>query len=372
MALTDAVADREQPFGPDTMISSDDRRPVSPRGEVADLPPWPYRRMRPRKARTAAIVTIALLVLTATVLVSGVRVARQDSGHVAIVRNGGPLDNRAIRQVLMPGQRVTWIGLFSQAPREYPASRVVLFYTITGDAKRGNRRSVDVVEVPTHDGVQVGLEGTIFFHFVGERDIALLRRFDQTFGTRRFPVAGTNKTLTPWDGSEGFEAMLDSTLRPVLDNDLRTEVGRFQCAELVASCALIRRSPGPAPSHSHTDVNIATIEDRINRSLSEDLATTLGGDYFRGIRVRIARVTLPSNVQAEVNSVQQQFVAINGARASLKTARYQAKRNKLLAEAYNGSPALARIEEIKAAPKGSTIVLTSGSSKKQPGINVGG
>lgn len=315
------------------------------------------------------MVTIALLAVASAVLISGVRLAREDSGHVGVVRNGGPWNNRRIRQILMPSQGLTWAGLFSQSPREYPASKVVLFYTITSDPSRGDRRQVDVVTVPTQDGVQVGLEGTVFFHFMGESDVGLLKRFDQVFGTRRFPVAGTQRTLAPWEGDEGFAAMLDSTFRPVLDNNMRSEVGAFECADLVASCSLIKRVSGSTPTRADTNANIAKVEARISSSLSQDLERTLGGNYFRDIRVRIARVTLPENVQSEVNSVQRQYVAVNGARAAVKSARYQAQRNELLARAYNSSPALAKIDEIKAAPKGSTIVLSSGS--KQPGINVG-
>jgi regulator of protease activity HflC (stomatin/prohibitin superfamily) len=338
-----------------------------------DPRPWPYRRMSPRPARVAAVLTITLLVVAGAVLVSGARLSRQDAGHVGIVRNGGPLDNRAIRQVLLPGQRVTWVGLFSQSPREYPSARIVHFYTITADPRRGDRREVDVAHFPTQDGVQVGLQATVFFHFVGESDLTLLRRFDQTFGNRRFPVAGSDKLLRPWDGEAGFGAVLDSMFRPVLDNNLRAVVGKFACAQLVASCSLIRRTSGPGPTRSSTNRNINEVETRLGQSLHHELTLTLGGDYFRNIHVRIARVTLPPSVQTEVDDVQRQFVAVNGAKASVESARYQAKRNDLLAKAYNESPALARIEQIKAAPKGSTIVLTSGGGKKnQPGINVGG
>jgi regulator of protease activity HflC (stomatin/prohibitin superfamily) len=308
---------------------------------------------------------------------TGARLARQDGGHVGVVRNGGPTDNRRIRQVLMPGSGVTWIGLFSQAPREYPAGKVVLDYTITGDPKRGNRREVDVAQVPTRDGVLVGIEGTVFFRFVGERDIALLKQFDQTFGTRKFPVVGTDDERYPWQGEEGFGGMLDATFRPVLDNNLRDEVGAFGCAQLVASCKLVRVSAGSVRADEvggsrDANLNITRIERRISDSLGEDLRVTLGGEFFRDIRVRIARVTLPVNVQGAVNSVHEKYVAINGARAEVKRARYDARRNALRARAYNLSPALARIDAIKAAPKGATIVLSDGGGKNQPGINVGG
>jgi regulator of protease activity HflC (stomatin/prohibitin superfamily) len=337
-----------------------------------DPRPWPLRRLPARGARVVALGLIAAMGVTSAVLVAGARVSRQDAGHVGVVRNGGPADNRAIRQILDPGQKLTWTGLFSQSPREYPASKVALFYTITSDPRRGTRREVDVVTVPSRDGVQVGLEGTVFFHFVGERDKDLLRRFDQTFGNRRFPVAGSDQTVRPWDSDEAFGTMLDATFRPVLDNDLRREVGRFACAELVASCSLVRRVGNVKADGGRTNANIAAVEGRLNASLTRDLTDTLGGDYFRDIRVRIARVTLPGNVQGAVNDVLAQYVQVSGAKALVRRAEYDAQRNAKLAKSYNLSPALARIEEIKAAPKGSTIVLSSGSGNKQPGINVGG
>jgi regulator of protease activity HflC (stomatin/prohibitin superfamily) len=266
---------------------------------------------------------------------------------------------------------VTWTGLFSQKPREYPAGKVVMTYTVTSDARRGDRREVDVVNVPTHDGVKVGLEATVFFKFVGEADLSLLRRFDQTLGMRRYPVVGSNALLYPWNGDDGFGAMLDSVFRPILDNDLRSEVGAFACAQLVASCTLVRRVIDPAKDRRNANRNIETVEGSLATSLRADLGATLGGDFFRDIRVRISRVTLPDRVQGAVDDVQAQYVAVNGAKAQVQKAEYDARRNELLADSYNHSPALARIEEIRAAPKGSTIVL-SGAGDKAPGINVGG
>jgi SPFH domain / Band 7 family len=325
------------------------------------------------RARAAAMVTIALLAVASAVLISGAKLARQDSGHVGVVRNGGPADNRRIRQILMPGQRISWVGLFSQSPREYPAAKVVLFYTVTSDPKRGDRPGMDVITVPTRDGVLVGLEATVFFHFVGERDIGLLRRFDQTFGTRRFRVPGSTQTLRPFDGDEGWAATLDATFRPVLDHNLREEVGRFQCAELVASCALVHRVSELPRLRRTAAINVASIQRRMSRSLRADLRRTLGGDYFRDINLRVSRVMLPGNVQTAIDDVQARYVAVNGAKADVRRARYDAARKELLAKVYRQSPSLARIDAISAAPKDATIVLSEGGSGgNAPGINVGG
>jgi regulator of protease activity HflC (stomatin/prohibitin superfamily) len=308
------------------------------------------------------------------VLLMGISVARQDVGHVGVVRNGGPLDRRNIRQVMLPGQRLTWTGWFSQSPHQYPASHVELLYTVTSDPKRGARPSVDVVTVPTRDGVQVGLEATIFFHFVGDRDLELLKRFDSGFGTRRFE-SHDGRRLKPWEGDDGFAALMDSVFRPVLENDLRREIGRFRCDELVASCALLRHASRPAAvgakSEDSSILNIALIEKRITESLQEDLTRTLEAPYFSGIHFRLSTVRLPSRVQTVIDDVQARYASVSGARADVGRARYEDARNKLLAKTYQQSPALARIHAIRAAPKGTTVIINDGAGKS-PGLNLGG
>jgi len=53
----------------------------------------------------------------------------------------------------MPGQKLTWIGLFSESPHNYPASNVNRTYSVTSDPKRGSRPGVDVGHRATKDGV---------------------------------------------------------------------------------------------------------------------------------------------------------------------------------------------------------------------------
>jgi regulator of protease activity HflC (stomatin/prohibitin superfamily) len=289
---------------------------------------------------------------------------------VAVVRNGGPLDNRRIRQVMPSGSQLTWTGWFSQAPRLYPARHVQVLYTVTGDPARGDRSGVDVINVPTRDGVQVGIEGTVFLHFVGVEDPALLERFDNTYGYMDF-TAADGQELRPWEGDAGFQAMLDHVFRAVLDNDLRQEVGNFDCAQLVASCGLIAQGTRTVQvGTTDTNASISEIQDSINASLESDLTDSLGASYFRDIRFRIAHVRLPGNVQTAVDDVQAKYAAVNSARAELRQARYKRRRNDLLGQTYRKSPELAMIDAVHAAPPGAQVIISAGGSS--PGVNVGG
>jgi len=317
--------------------------------------------------RRFATLVFALVGVGLIVLVSGARFARQEVGYVGVVRNGGPLDSRTIRQILQPGQSLTWIGLFSESPHQYPASNVTRTYSVTADAKRGNRLGVDVVTVPTRDGVQVGVEATVFVRFVGERDPRVLTRFDVSFGSRRFPTP-TGRLLYPWQGDAGFYAWMDTSFRPVLDYNLREEIGLFQCAQLVASCALVSRG---ATNRRVALANSGSIAKRISTALEKDLTRTFGAPYFWDIRMRIARITLPKGVQAAVDDVQAKYAAVNASEAELKAARFTVERNRLLGAVYNNSPALATIEAMRAIPKGSTVFLNT-TNGKQPSLLVGG
>jgi hypothetical protein len=316
-------------------------------------------------------VTIGLGVagLALLLFVSGARVVREDIGHVGVVRNGGPLDNRSIRQILMPGSGVTWAGWYSQTPHEYPARNVVLLYTVTSDAARG-RLGVDVVTVPTSDGVQVGIEGTIYYHFVGEQNLDLLRQFDMTFGTRSYTADGTNRAPAryPFDGEAGFQSMIENVFRPVLNNDLRRQVGAFQCAEIVTACELVRPVSG-ASSKRGSDANSALIQARIDKSLEDDMADALGGRFFVDIHFRLERVSLPHNVQTAVDAAQAGNAQVHVAKANLRAGRYEAQRNQLLGKAYNNSPGLANINAIRAAPRQSQVIINTGT--KTPSLLLG-
>jgi hypothetical protein len=116
-------------------------------------------------------------------------------------------------------------------------------------------------------------------------------------------------------------------------------------------------------------VNSDEIATRIGRSLTLDFEHTIGQPYLKDLRVRIAHVKLPSNVQRAIDTVQAKYAAVNGAVAEYRQAQYQAKRNRLLGATYNKSPALAEIDALKAIPSGSTVIVNTGG--KSPNVFAG-
>jgi len=316
-----------------------------------------------RLVRNAAIVVAVVVV----VLVLGALVLGSSSSytpapqHITVVRNGGPFDNHNIRQVIPPGAGFTWIGIGS-TPHPYPDSTIQRYYTITSDPGRGDRSGVDVVQVPSQDGVKVGLEGTFYLTtaFDGSSaGTALVRAFDDQFGTRTFPVAGSGSQDHAWTGDAGWSAFLDGIVRPVIDNELRIAIGGFRCAELVASCALVQNSNADATTVAEAGKqntqNIQQIETSINAGLVADLRSTLGHDYFGHIQFRLARVTLPDSIQKAVDDVQAARVEVARAEAKVQQAQKQNDANQLLSKTYDICAACAQIDAIKALPAGSNV-----------------
>ncbi|WP_042378957.1 SPFH domain-containing protein [Streptacidiphilus melanogenes] len=291
---------------------------------------------------------------------------RTDAGEVAVVRNGGPFDDRNIRQVIQPASGLTWIGWYSES-HKYPAQQ--RFYTITSDPKRGDRPGVDVVSTPSADGVQMGIEGTLYFSL--NLDDKTLRDFDDKFGTRTFNSVDGH-AYHAYDGDAGWSAFLDEIVRPVIDNDLRQQIGNFRCAQLVSSCALVQNnssataSTGSAATTNNS--NIAAVQNAINTSLTQDLQSTLGDKFLINLHFDLVRVTLPDDVQAAVDKAQAAFAAVSEAQAQVAQAKANAQANEIRQQGYSACPACATIDEMKAIPPNvTTFAPGSGFAVTQPG-----
>lgn len=314
----------------------------------------------PRLGRSGAIVLAILIAAIGLPVIINVfgGFERTGGGEVAVVRNGGPFDNNRIRQIIDPASSLTWIGMASKV-HKYPAQQ--RFYTITSNVQRGERTGVDVVTVPSSDGVNMGIEGTLYFTL--NLDHESLKTFDNKYGTRRFRgLDGSSRYA--WEGDDGWSGFLDQIIRPVIDNDLRAQINSFRCAELVSSCALVQNSsnaqqaavtPGQQVKAQSNNANIAKVQNAINTSLAQDLRQTLGGDFITDIHFNLVRITLPENVQHAVDEAQAAFAQVTQAQAKVAQARAEAQANRARQDGYNKCPTCADIEKLKALPQGITV-----------------
>jgi regulator of protease activity HflC (stomatin/prohibitin superfamily) len=307
----------------------------------------------------AGIIGILALIIAVSSL------ARTGPNEVAVVYNGGPLDRKDQRQTIEPSSGLTWTGWLSQNPRFYPGQGSPRRYIITTDPSRGDRVGVDVLRVPTKDGIDVGLEAKVSFNttFTGAPNDELLRKFDATFGNRTYP--GPNGArLNPWAEDDGFAAFLDLEFRPVLENALRESLGTFNCEELVSSCALIGGSRNvnlEDAAERNTSANLGRAGAAIAEALEEDLTANLGGEFFGNIQVVVSSVRLPKRVQDAVDEAQAQFAEVNKSRADLQKARIAKQVNDTLGRSYENCPACAQIDALKSIPGNVNAISLGGN-----------
>ncbi|CAA9467390.1 MAG: hypothetical protein AVDCRST_MAG38-1016 [uncultured Solirubrobacteraceae bacterium] len=296
--------------------------------------------------------------------------ARTGPNEVAVVYNGGPLDRKDQRQTITPSSGLTWTGWLSQNPRFYPGSGSPRRYIITTDTSRDEGAGVDVLRVPTQDGIDVGLEAKISFNtaFTGAPNDELLRRFDASFGNRTY--AGPNGSrLNPWADDDGFAAFLDTEFRPVLVSALRETIGSFNCEELVSSCSLVANSRGgesrgtrtTVADGAETNTNLLRVQTVAAENLAESLQRSLGDGYFRNIQIVVSTVRLPQRVQDAVDESQAQFAAVNRSRADLQRARIAKQVNDTLGRSYRNCPACAQIDALKSIPDNVNAISLGGN-----------
>ena len=306
-------------------------------------------------------------ILAVVVAVSSL--ARTGPNQVAVVYNGGPLDRKDQRQTIEPSSGLTWTGWLSQNPRNYPGSGSPRRYIITTDTSRDEGAGVDVLRVPTEDGIDVGLEAKISFNtaFTGTPDDQLLRRFDASFGNRTYPGPNGSR-LNPWSDDDGFAAFLDTEFRPVLVSALRETIGSFRCEQLVSSCSLVGNSRTASSEAGstvadgrETNTNLLRVQDVAAENLSESLSRDLGDEYFRNIQIVVSSVRLPQRVQDAVDESQAQFAAVNRSRADLQRARIAKQVNDTLGRSYRNCPACAQIDALKAIPDNVNAISLGGS-----------
>jgi hypothetical protein len=322
-------------------------------------------RLRRSPGRVTAVVGIVLVLLVAFIsflVWEGESFGSTDGGHVAIVRNGGPFDNTKIRQVLPASSGRTNIGMYS-ALHDYPTSQ--RFYTISSSGSKADAN--ESITVPTADGVNVGIEGSAYFTLNTDpsRGYSVLKDFDNKYGTRKFRCTDS-ESRNIYDGDDGFSCFLDQVVAPVINNDLRVEIGDVKCSDLVASCSLVQNTTTAVqvdPTKvGKGNVNLAKIETNISQSLASDLNTTLGGPFFANVRFNLAKIDLDPAVQKAISDAQAKFAQVSAAQADLKQAQIQAQTNEARQQGYNACKACQQIDILKALPqKLTTLVLGTGS-----------
>lgn len=294
-----------------------------------------------------------------------------EGGYVGVVRNGGWLDDKNVRQVdgqpqiLPPGSGLTSTGWYSSL-HEYPSTQRYFKVSAAPGAD-----SNEVINVPSKDGVNLGVEGT--FYFTMNQDAKVLEDFDNKFGARTFPSIedGEPAQLHPWEGEAGWSGFLNGTQGNLVQNVLREEVGKVNCPDLIATCVLAQPQAqnadtaaiiAAAAAAQNGQSAITTIQDEVNKAFEKDVLDNLGGPYFTGVKFVLSKVSLPQNVQDKINEAQGSYTDVTKAQARTQTARLDADAQVEKQRGYLACPVCAEIDKKKALPQGLTTYVEAGSN----------
>src|SRR3954453_9465069 len=287
------------------------------------------------------------------------QLVRQDERR----RGGGGAQRRDVRQQPHPPGDRSGVGAHLHrhvVARPQVSGAAALLHDHLEQRQR-RPSGVDVVHTPTSDGVDVGIEGTLYFTL--NVDHGVLRTFDDKYGTRKFRGLDGSARFA-WEGDDGWSGFLDQGVRPVIDNDLREQINSFRCAELVSSCVLVQNGGSQQKVNANgqsNNGNIAKVQQAINSSLSADLTQTLGGDFITGIHFNLVRITLPDKVQNAVNDAQAAFAQVTQAQAKVQQAKADALANREREHGYRDCPACAQIDTLKAIPPNVTTFAPGGN-----------
>lgn len=293
-----------------------------------------------------------------------------DPGHVAIVKEGGPFDGRALKSVREPGSKISTIGMWNKQ-YELPTTQ----RDLTEESGR--------IVVPTADGVNVVVDGQALFQLRVDGEPDMNKNVDAVFFR--------NFGLRTWDGEhiwddDGWVNFLKIRLVPILYQSIRQTIGRYECTQLNNTCiyvlnanAILADTGDKAKAQDkaseqakqvNVSQNLAEAEAAITEAFQSNLKAGLGNEYFEHIRFQNLRVTFEPDIQRAVTSAQgkraevakarleaQRVTAAAQGRADAAVAAARGDRDakiaaasgaRALARAYKLNPALARIEQIKA------------------------
>lgn len=245
----------------------------------------------------AAAGGLAVLVALVLLAMSCGTVPQADVGFQV---GGGALDpakGKVKSDLLKPGRHI--LGLVDNVWL-FPAYRTLRFQDFD-------------VPVTTVDGKKVEVRGQMAFRFVGEHNPALAKDFAEGLGARKY------NGQRPGEGNDGWTAFLDQLVATEISASLKDGFGRVYCADFEPAC----RSIDP-----RKDVPVANPErvyDEVSKTLQGRVDAKLGAPYLQAIRIRVQRITLPGEVQKNIDQVTEEQAKTKRAEQAAQTATQEAR-----------------------------------------------
>jgi hypothetical protein len=259
---------------------------------------------RPRTGggrRRLGIVPLVILLVIALALAPTLlgSLKKTPRNRVGISYGGGPIEGSHFQRIVQPGSGLFFNGLFDQLYL-YPSDQQN--YIVSKTASQGSTKGSDSITAPTSDRVQVQYQVSAFFKL----NIDRLRAFHEQLGLKY-------KAYT----SDGWNAMLQDTLRQQIESAIQQETRQYTVSELFGNAKVL-----------------TTIQTEVRTTIAEQLVQSLGQEYFCGpnyvpgggcdpITFFIKKIDIPLTVSQSFEAIQSrrnQATAIDALSDALRRA----------------------------------------------------
>lgn len=254
----------------------------------------------PRFGRVIAAI-LAVIVGLAFVIAAMVAWPFQQTPRdkIGLSYGGGIIEGAHFQGIHQPGQGTFFNG-WGDKLYLYPVTQ--RNYIVSKNPAEGDRKHSDYIEAVTSDNVRVQYE--TFTGFKLNTD--LLRQFHETLGIK----------FQAWTG-DGWNALLDQTLRQVQENELQLLTRNYSAKDL-------RSSTGALES----------VQGAVSKAMNVKIIGVLGGNYFCNtnwqagqpcgdMQFVIKRVTVPDEIAKAYESNAQSLIDVQTAANKVKQADQQ-------------------------------------------------
>jgi regulator of protease activity HflC (stomatin/prohibitin superfamily) len=201
----------------------------------------------PRRSRRVGLVPLVIVLVVALALAPTLlsSLKKTPRNRVGISYGGGPIEGVHFQKTVQPGSGLFFNGLFDQLFL-YPSDQQN--YIISKAASQGAIKGADSVSAPSSDRVQVQYQVAAFFKL----NIDKLRQFHEQLGLRYRAYTG-----------DGWASLLQDTLRQQIESALQVETRKRTVSEIIGSAQVL-----------------SEIQSSVQKTISEQLVTSLGEEYF--------------------------------------------------------------------------------------------